>query len=142
MNRTTTNRRKLESLRDKEVQEVNWEVCGRKRQSRKKDIAPGPREGCEGYIRKKEMLRRGWPLPKRDTDKESYQCRFNYYSIYLIFFNFFIVKQQKSGDFLLKSFCLGACCLTILIYCLKCLRVRCAHAPPTFPDFKMCVYGE
>ena len=75
--------------------DANYKVFGT--QSSEKGIAPGPREGCEGYIRKNEMLRRGWPLPKRDTDKESYQCRFNYYSIYLIFFNFFIVKQQKSG---------------------------------------------
>ena len=37
---------------------------------------------------------------------------------------------------------LGACCLTILIYMFKeCLRVRCDHATPTFPDFNMNVYG-
>ena len=36
-----------------------------------------------------------------------------------------------------RGFRLGACCLTILIYMFKeCLRVRCDHATPTFPDFK------
>ena len=50
----------------------------------------------------------------------------------------FIVKTTEPGTFVfLRDFRLGACCLTILIYMFKeCLRVRCAHATPTFPDLK------
>ena len=38
---------------------------------------------------------------------------------------------------------LGACCLTILIFLsiLNVLRVRCAHATPTFPSLKVKVYN-
>ncbi len=38
---------------------------------------------------------------------------------------------------------LGACCLTILILLrvLNVLRVRCAHATPTFAVLKVIVYG-
>ena len=50
-----------------------------------------------------------------------------------------IVKQQKSGTFTPLKSGLGACCLTILIFLilLNVLRVRCAHATPTFPDLKV-----
>ena len=61
----------------------------------------------------------------------------------LFTFKFLLKKQQNSEDFVhLGSLRLGACCLTILIYMFKeCLRVRCDHATPTFPDFKVIVYG-
>ena len=55
----------------------------------------------------------------------------------LFSFKFFIVKQQKIRDLYAFKSRLGACCLTILIYMFKeCLRVRCDHATPTFPDLK------
>ena len=61
--------------------------------------------------------------------------------MYSFLFYFFIVEQQKSEVLVSLRSGLGACCLTILIYTLICLRVRCAHAIPTLPDFKMRVYG-
>ncbi len=53
---------------------------------------------------------------------------------------FLLKEQQKTKDLCASRSGLGACCLTILIYTLICLRVRCDHASPTFPDFNMNVY--
>ena len=57
----------------------------------------------------------------------------------LFTFKFLLKKQQNSKVFVcLGSRRLGACCLTILIYMFKeCLRVRCDHATPAFPDLKV-----
>ena len=46
---------------------------------------------------------------------------------------FVSLKKAGSSQLLFKHF---------NIYCLKCLRVLRTHVTPTFPDFKMCVYGE
>ena len=53
-------------------------------------------------------------------------------------FLFLLLNNKNQGTFMFpRGFRLGACCLTILIYMFKeCLRVRCDHATPTFPDFK------
>ena len=55
-------------------------------------------------------------LPKRDTNKDRFK-----YSIYLIFFNFFIVKQQKSGDFPSQKFPFG-CMLFNYFNTFKCFK--------------------
>ena len=63
-------------------------------------------------------------------------------SILFLLFIFLLLNNKNQGIFLLKSFRLGACCLTILIHNFKsCLRVRCAHATPTFAELKVDVYG-
>ena len=55
-----------------------------------------------------------------------------------------MVKQQEIGGFWVEKIPFG-CMLfndfNIFNSCLICLRVRCDHATPDFPDFKVNIYG-
>ena len=98
---------------------------------RKIGMEGGRKSGSVSEVRKSESRLTGYAIGGTSMEED------------LNSLNFLIVEQQKEEDFLSKKKTFRCMLFNYFnIYSLNCLRVPQTHAIPTFPDFKMCVYGE